>query len=158
LVAAGRRVRLDDRVDTSFGRRAVGWEIKGVPVRIEVGPRELAEGQVTVVRRDVGTKRPVPLAGAAAAALDDLDATQANLRDSAEAAAQARTVSVDTLEDAAEAAANGFALVPWSRLGPTGEQRLAGGGVTVRCLQRADGTLAESDDEADLVAVVAKAY
>jgi prolyl-tRNA synthetase len=158
LVASGRRVRLDDRVDTSFGRRSVGWEIKGVPVRIEVGPRELAEGQVTVVRRDVGTKRPVPLAGAAAAALDDLDATQTNLRDSAEAAARARTVSVDTLEDAAEAAANGFALVPWSRLGPTGEQRLAGGGVTVRCLQRPDGTLAESDDEADLVAVVAKAY
>src|SRR5437868_1674255 len=56
LVAAGHRVELDDRVDTSFGRRAVDWELKGVPVRVEVGPRDLAEGNVTIVRRDAGTK------------------------------------------------------------------------------------------------------
>ena len=54
LVAAGVRARLDDRVDTTFGRRAVDWELKGVPVRLEVGPRDLAEGNVTVVRRDTG--------------------------------------------------------------------------------------------------------
>ena len=49
--AAGHRVRLDDRTDTSFGRRSVDWELKGVPVRVEVGPRDLAEGNVTVVTR-----------------------------------------------------------------------------------------------------------
>ena len=38
LTAAGHRVRLDDRTDTSFGRRSVAWELKGVPVRVEVGP------------------------------------------------------------------------------------------------------------------------
>ncbi|MFB7075691.1 His/Gly/Thr/Pro-type tRNA ligase C-terminal domain-containing protein, partial [Streptomyces sp. NPDC056290] len=37
LKAAGVRVRVDDRTDTPFGRRAVDWELKGVPVRIEVG-------------------------------------------------------------------------------------------------------------------------
>ena len=42
LKAAGVRVRLDDQVATSFGRRATDWEIKGVPVRIEVGPRDVA--------------------------------------------------------------------------------------------------------------------
>ena len=38
LKAAGVKVRLDAQVATSFGRRATDWEIKGVPVRIEVGP------------------------------------------------------------------------------------------------------------------------
>ena len=61
LKAAGVRVRLDAQVATSFGRRATDWEIKGVPVRIEVGPRDLAEGQVTLVRRDTGEKRTVPV-------------------------------------------------------------------------------------------------
>ena len=41
---------------SSFGRRSVEWELKGVPVRIEVGPRDLKEGNVTVVRRDTGAK------------------------------------------------------------------------------------------------------
>src|SRR5206468_2624158 len=50
---AGIRVELDDRVDTGFGRRAVEWELKGVPVRLEVGPRDLASGTATLVRRDV---------------------------------------------------------------------------------------------------------
>src|SRR5688500_14917069 len=52
LQAAGVRPRLDAQVATSFGRRATDWEIKGVPVRVEVGPRDLAEGMVTIVRRD----------------------------------------------------------------------------------------------------------
>src|SRR5206468_9092461 len=39
LADAGVRVQLDDRVDAGFGRRAVEWELKGVPVRLEVGPR-----------------------------------------------------------------------------------------------------------------------
>ncbi|MDQ6783636.1 MAG: proline--tRNA ligase [Actinomycetota bacterium] len=158
LTAAGRRVRLDDRVDTSFGRRAVAWELKGVPVRIEVGPRDLAEGQVTMVRRDQGTKRPVPLRGAAAEAQADLDATQASLLAEARAAVAARTQRVGTIDEATEAAAAGFALIPWGCVGDEGETRLASSGVSVRCLQRPDGALADGDDEADLVAVVAKSY
>jgi prolyl-tRNA synthetase len=158
LTAAGRRVRLDDRVDTSFGRRAVGWELKGVPVRVEVGPRDLAEGQVTLVRRDQGTKRPVPLRGATTEALADLEATQAGLLSEAEAAVAERTQAVESIDEAVEATAAGFARIPWARLGEEGEARLASAGVTVRCLQRGDGTLADGDEEADLVAVVAKAY
>ena len=59
LTAAGVRARLDDRVDTAFGRRATDWELKGVPVRIEIGPRDIVNGEVTVVRRDTGEKRSV---------------------------------------------------------------------------------------------------
>ncbi|MGI8751835.1 MAG: proline--tRNA ligase [Acidimicrobiales bacterium] len=158
LTAAGRRVRLDDRVGISFGRRAVGWELKGVPVRIEVGPRDLAEGQVTLVRRDQGTKRQVPLGGATTEARADLDATQTSLLAEAAAAARERTQPVDSVDDAISATADGFALIPWESVGEEGEARLASEGVTVRCLRRPDGTLAGADEEADLVAVVARAY
>ena len=76
LRAAGLRVRLDDRVGTSFGWRSVDWELKGVPVRIEVGPRDLAAGEVTLVRRDLREKRRVALAAAAAEAGADLETVQ----------------------------------------------------------------------------------
>src|SRR5947209_7347801 len=68
VAGLGQRVNVDDRVDVSFGRRVTDWELKGVPVRIEVGPRDLAEGNVTLVRRDTGEKQPVPVAEAAARA------------------------------------------------------------------------------------------
>ena len=49
-------------------------------------------------------------------------------------------------------------VVPWRAVGTEGETRLAASGVTVRCLQRPDGGLPGTDDEPDLVAVVARAY
>ena len=45
----------------AFGRRATDWELKGVPLRIEVGPRDLAEGRAVVGRRDTGEKVPMDL-------------------------------------------------------------------------------------------------
>src|SRR3989440_5416244 len=55
LQASGLRVELDNR-DASFGKRAIEWELKGVPVRVELGPRDLAAGTATIVRRDRGAK------------------------------------------------------------------------------------------------------
>ena len=66
LRAAGVRVQLDTKADVSMGRRATDWELKGVPVRLEVGPRDLAEGVATLVRRITGgeeRKSPVALDG-----------------------------------------------------------------------------------------------
>ena len=158
LRSAGHRVRLDDRVAVSFGRRSVEWELKGVPVRVEVGPRELAGGQVTVVRRDLRAKRPVSLAEVGSEVGRDLDATQSGLLDSALAARRERTQEVQTVDEAAEAGSTGFAVVPWDSVGVEGEARLAGSGLSIRCLRRPDGTPAAADDESGLLAVVAKAY
>jgi len=76
LRAEGHRVRLDDRTDTGFGRRSVDWELKGVPVRVEVGPRDLAEGNVTVVTRHRREKEGVAL-GAVAGTVATVLATAA---------------------------------------------------------------------------------
>jgi len=158
LLAAGVRVRTDERVDQSFGRRAVEWELKGVPVRVEVGPRELAEGNVGITRRDTGEKSLVPVADAAATVQRLLDEVQRGMFDEALARRESRTVDVTTIDDAADAAQTGFARIPWATLGEAGEEKLAGNAVTVRCLQRPDGTVPASDDEPDLVAVVARSY
>jgi prolyl-tRNA synthetase len=158
LLAAGIRSRLDDRVDTSFGRRAVDWELKGVPVRLEVGPRDLAAGHVGLMRRDTGEKELLGVDAAVARAIALLDDVQQSLFDAAVARRDARTAEVGSIDEATEAARDGFARIPWSALGTAGEAKLAESAVTVRCLQRADGSIPDSEDEPDLVAFVARSY
>lgn len=155
---AGVRVALDDRTDTPFGRRAVDAELRGYPVRVEIGPRDLAAGNAVVVRRTDGSKSPVPVADVVGVVRAALDADQQALHDQALARRQARTREVGTLAEAIEAAATGWARVPWSVVGAKGEAEANAEGVTVRCLIRADGSVPDSEDEPDLVAVLSRAY
>jgi prolyl-tRNA synthetase len=158
LVDAGVRVGFDDRVDTPFGRRAVDAELKGYPLRIEVGPRDLASGNVVLVRRFDGAKTPVALAEVVSAVVAALDADQKALYDEALARRLDHTVDVSTVDEAIEAAGPGWARLPWSAVGSAGETRANGAGVTVRCLARPDGSVPDSEDEPDLVAYLARAY
>ena len=166
LVGAGYRARLDDRVDTSFGRRSVGWELKGVPARIEIGPRDLIEGNVTVVTRHSRSKSTVRLEAAAAEAGSVLARAADELRDEALAFRRSRTVEVSTIPEAVEAARSGFARIPWSAMGEAGEAELAQQSISVRCL-RPEGSgddaigsvnAEERPDGASLVAIVGRAY
>jgi prolyl-tRNA synthetase len=152
-------VRHDDRTETSFGRRSVDWELKGVPVRVEVGPRDLAEGNVTLVTRHLRHKQTF----ARTAVRQEVDGIMARVGPEllAEAAAfrAAHTVDVRTLEEAVEAGGTGLARIRLGALGADGEDRLADKALSVRCLQRPDGGLAEpGDDDADLIAVVGRSY
>ncbi len=159
LRAAGVRAELDDRTDTSFGRRVVDWELKGVPVRVEVGPRDLAAGQVTVARRDTGAKEAVPVGGAVAAVTERLAQVHATLLGEAAAHRDRATVEAASLAEAVEAAQDGFAHLPAALLADGGEQRLHEAAVSVRCLRTPGGGLPPSGDDLDgLVAVVARAY
>jgi prolyl-tRNA synthetase len=159
LREAGHRVRLDDRTDTSFGRRSVDWELKGVPVRIEVGPRDLAEGNVTVVTRHRREKESVALEAVVGTVARVLATAGTELLAESTAFREARTSEVATLGEAVEAGAAGFARIRLGALGPDGEDRLAEHAISVRCLQRPDGSLAEpGDDERDLAAVVGRSY
>jgi prolyl-tRNA synthetase len=158
IKAEGIRVKLDDRTDTSFGRRATAWELKGVPVRAEVGPRDLVNGEVTIVRRDTGEKRQVGIAGLAADLPGILDGIQADLLEAATVRRDARTVTVTTIDEARAAAQTGFARIPWATLGEEGEALLARDAITVRCIQSADGGVPASEDEPGTIAIVARAY
>jgi prolyl-tRNA synthetase len=158
LKTAGVRVGYDDRVDVPFGRRAVNAELRGYPVRLEVGPRDLAAGNVVLVRRYDGSKTPTPLDGAVAAVLAALEADQKALLDEASRRTEERTTDVKTLAAAIEAAADGFARVPWSKVGTDGEAKANEVGVSVRCLTRADGGVPDGEDEKGLVAYLARSY
>ena len=155
---AGVRVQLDDRVETGFGRRAVEWELKGVPVRVEVGPRDLAEGSVTLVRRDAaGDKATVPLEGLGRRVTEMLGEIQSSLFQEALANRESNTAEAEDLDGAREAAQRGFVRVPWDGFRDL-EEDLAADALTVRCLQRADGGIAGSSSEDGLIATIGRSY
>ena len=159
LKAAGVRVRVDDRTDIPFGRRAVDWELKGVPVRIEVGPRDLENGTAMLARRIPGGKEPVAIDSLVRLLPTVLEEDQALLLTQSRERRESRTSEVSTIGEAVEAAvAGGWARVPWATLGEEGEAELAAHAVTVRCLVAEDGSVPKSDDAPGNVAVVARAY
>lgn len=158
LRAAGVRVQLDERTSTPFGRRAVDAELKGIPLRVEVGPRDLAQGQVVLADRIAGTKTALPLAGLVSQVVRALSIGQQSLYDQALAHREQHTAEVATLDEAIEAAQTGFARLPWSQVGEDGERELNAQAITVRCLVRPDGEVPTGDDEPEVLAIVARAY
>lgn len=159
LKAAGFRVRVDDRTDVPFGRRAVDWELKGVPVRVEIGPRDLENGTAMLARRIPGGKEPVAIDAIEALLPAVLEEDQALLLKQSRERRESRTTDVSTIEEAAEAAvAGGWARVPWATLGEEGEARLAEQSLTVRCLVAEDGSVPDDGDAPGNVAIVARAY
>ena len=139
LRAAGVRTHLDDRMHTSFGRRSVDWELKGVPVRIELGARELASGRATLVRRDDRSKSSVPLDGAARAAASLLDEIQQVLLGQSRTFREEHTRPVTDLgELARRVGEGGLFLAAWS--GTEESERALGEatGATIRCIVDAD--------------------
>jgi prolyl-tRNA synthetase len=158
LADAGVRVRVDRRTDVGLGRRLTDWELKGVPVRLELGPRDLANGSASLARRDRQGREPVALDGAAQAAVAALDDVHDALLEQARAMLQERTADVDDLAGAIEAGKTGFARLPWAKVGVEGERELAAAGITVRVLMTADGGVPARAEDDDLIAVVARAY
>ncbi|MFQ5844918.1 MAG: proline--tRNA ligase [Planctomycetota bacterium] len=98
LEAAGVRVRLDDREGLKPGPKFYEWEKKGVPVRLELGPRDVAKGEAVVVRRDDKSKTPHPLAGLAEALPGRLEEIQSSLLARARAELDRRTNPADDLK------------------------------------------------------------
>ena len=157
LAAAGVRVEVD-RGRGSFGRRVTDWEIKGVPLRVEVGPRDLAQGLATIVRRDTKESTSHALGALVGEVPGLLETIQGDLFARALAHRDERTRDVATIPEAIEAAMDGFARRDWDVVAGAGEATLNEQAVSVRCLQRRDGTIPASDDEGDLVCLVAKSY
>jgi prolyl-tRNA synthetase len=111
-----------------------------------------------LARRIPGGKEPVALDSLDTLLPKVLEEDQARLLQESRERRIARTVDVTTIDEAAEAAATGWARIPWADLGPEGEAKLAEQGVSVRCLIAADGSVPAADDEPGTVAIVARAY
>jgi len=109
------RTLLDDRANASAPWKFNEWEMRGVPLRVEIGPRDVAAGQVTIARRDTLEKLTVPRADAAARAAELLREIQAALLAKARAFRDEHTVEVSDKEVliAALRKQQGFVLAPW---------------------------------------------
>ena len=79
LRGAGVRAHLDDRDQHQPGFKFADWEMRGVPLRLEIGPKDIEKDQAVLVRRDTREKAFVPLAGLAAAAQERLETLQGDL-------------------------------------------------------------------------------
>jgi len=157
LGRAGVRVELDDRVDLSVGRRIIDHELRGVPIRVELGPRDLAANQAVVARRARVEKETVPL-GALSDVPRMLVDDQRELLAQATTLRDRRTRSAESIDEALEFAATGLARLPWRTFGAEGEDRLAQAGVSVRCLLRADGRPVDDPGADGVDAVVGRSY
>ncbi|MFL6280516.1 MAG: proline--tRNA ligase [Vicinamibacterales bacterium] len=79
LMRHGVRVMLDDRDAYTPGWKFAEWEMRGVPLRLEIGPKDIEKSQVLLARRDTREKLPTPMEGLAAVILSLLEAIQKNL-------------------------------------------------------------------------------
>jgi prolyl-tRNA synthetase len=115
LTAAGIRVLLDAREEYTPGWKFSEWEMRGVPVRLEIGPKDLEKQQVVLARRDTRAKTPTSMDGLAASVQRLLDEIQQSLLDRAIAFREAHTSSVDTYDDFKQAMDGrpGFVYAPW---------------------------------------------
>ncbi len=104
------RIKVDDRDQLSPGFKFNHWELRGVPIRIEIGPRDLAAGVAPVVDRLTGEKETVALRGLAESMPERLERFQLALYRRASAFRDDHTRVVDSKEDLLEAVATGAAL------------------------------------------------
>ena len=101
LKAAGIRAKIDDS-DNSLGWKCAQWEMKGVPLRLELGPRDMENGQCVCVRRDNFEKIPVALAELTERVPELLDAVQQGLFDKAKENLDSHIYEAYSLEEAKE--------------------------------------------------------
>jgi prolyl-tRNA synthetase len=115
LVAGGVRVMLDDRDTQTPGWKFNEWELRGVPLRLEIGPKDIEKSQVVLARRDTREKSFVPMDGLAAHVGQMLAAIQRALFERAVKFREEHTSSTDSYAEFKEIMEGrpGFVISPW---------------------------------------------
>jgi prolyl-tRNA synthetase len=133
-------VRVDDREQYQPGFKFNEWELKGVPVRVELGPKDLAKGSCVLARRDLPGKEAkemgVPLTKAATRIGEMLQAMQTALFDHARKFRDDNTYEVDSYDDFKKRIEEpgGFLLAHWDGTRETEDRIAAETKATIRCI------------------------
>ncbi|QNL44717.1 proline--tRNA ligase [Oscillibacter hominis] len=98
LANAGFRVKMDES-EQSFGWKAAEYEMRGVPLRLEIGPKDMEKGQCCIARRDTGEKTFVPLDQVEETVGRLLDEVHQNMYDRAKQNLEDNTYEAQTLEE-----------------------------------------------------------
>ncbi|MCX5768668.1 MAG: His/Gly/Thr/Pro-type tRNA ligase C-terminal domain-containing protein, partial [Candidatus Hydrogenedentes bacterium] len=127
--------KIDDRDQYKPGYKFAEWELRGVPIRIEIGPRDCQANQVVVVRRDTGEKTPMPMDGLREKLDAMLNDIQRNLYDKARQRLVERTRDCDSYEDyKANVEAGGFYRIHWCGAAACEKQIQEETKSTIRCI------------------------
>ncbi len=129
-------VKLDDREQHKAGWKFAEWEQRGVPVRVEQGPRDVTNGEAVLVRRDTGEKESVPVTQVPQRVGELLLAIQQNLFERAKTFREANTHRVDTYEEFKTSLAEkgGFYLAHWDGTPETEAKVKEETKATIRCI------------------------
>ncbi|MBO7279235.1 MAG: proline--tRNA ligase [Bacteroidales bacterium] len=135
LTALGISVKIDDRDNVRSGFKFAEWELKGVPVRLAIGRRDMAAGMVEVARRDTLEKTSVAREGIAAYIQNLLDEIQENIYQKALKFREEHTYKVDTWEEFKEKIEEGgFLLCHWDGTSETEQRIKEETKATIRCI------------------------
>jgi prolyl-tRNA synthetase len=135
LKAAGVSVKYDDSDNQRSGWKFAEYELKGVPVRLGIGMRDLEAGTIEVARRDTLTKESQPLDGIAEHVTALLDDIQSNIYKRALAFREEKTFTVDTWDEFKDQIERGgFIMAHWDGTAETEEAIKAETKATIRCI------------------------
>lgn len=164
LKAAGVRVHIDDRDNYKPGFKFNDWELKGVPLRLELGPRDVAAGKAVLARRDTGEKQVVDAAALDALVPSLLEQIQKALFEKARTFRDQNIRRAATYEELVKTLEEqgGFVLAPWDGDAAVEERVKNETKATIRCIRAEDrGQKAKAignGNETDQWVIFAKAY
>jgi prolyl-tRNA synthetase len=135
LKSQGIRFKFDGDDNKRPGWKFNEYEVKGVPIRLAMGPRDLENGQVEIARRDTKEKSSIAADGVVEHIAALLDEIQANLLERSRAHREANTFSVDTYEEFKQRIdEGGFFLAHWDGTAETEELIKNETKATIRCI------------------------
>jgi prolyl-tRNA synthetase len=164
LTAAGIRVMLDDRDAYTPGWKFAEWEMRGVPVRLEIGPKDIEKQSVILARRDTRAKTPTAMDGLPGHVQSLLDEIQAALFARALAFREERTTTTASYEEFVSLMAGrpGYVVSPWCGSAECEAEIKAATQATIRnvpfCAPPASGPCIKCGKTAEAMAYFAKAY
>lgn len=164
LKGLGISVKIDDRDNVRSGFKFAEYELKGVPVRLAIGPRDLAGGTVELARRDTLTKEVVPMEGIAVRIERLLEDIQQGIYDKALRFRDSMITKVDSYDEFKRVLEEkgGFILAHWDGTPETEERIKAETKATIRCIPvdapAEEGTCIISGKPSHRRVLFAKAY
>ena len=127
--------KIDDRDTIKPGRKFAEWELRGIPIRIEIGPRDVEQGQVVVVRRDTSEKAPMPIEGLEQKLRELLETIQHDMFARAQQRMQERTRDCDDFADYKKSVTQGgFYRIHWCGSGECEQKLQDQTKSTIRCI------------------------
>ena len=163
LTALGISVKFDDRDTQKPGWKFAEYELKGVPVRLALGPRDIENGTVELARRDTLEKKVLPQEGIATYINDLLEEIQVNIYQKALTFRNENTRKVETWDELVDVLDNkgGFALAHWDGTRES-EEKIQETKATIRCLpldaEQEAGKCVVSGKPSKQRVVIARAY